>query len=85
MAAMRRHCPALTSGESPRGGFQHFAGPPATPHKQSPGLDAPDDFDDLALAVKEGRVNREAHEERVDAVAPQDQHAPSAFKTASPN
>ena len=57
-----------------RCGFEDASRPPAAPDPRPPRADAANGLHALAPSVQKRRVNLETHEERVDAVAPRDQH-----------
>ena len=60
--------------------LKNLCGPEAPPHKKAPRLDIADGLDHSVFAVQKNGIDRKAHKERMDGIAPQNQHAFTLFK-----
>lgn len=58
-----------------RCGLKDLYGPQSAPYERTPWRDVAHHLYDIVVPVKECRIYRKRHEERVYGIAPQDQHA----------
>lgn len=58
-----------------RCGLEDLYGPESAPYERTPWRDVAHHLYDIAVSVKKRRIYWKRHEERVDGIAPQDQHA----------